>query len=908
VKKHPKNYPVLLATIALTAIHAWGADGPLPAVAESQSRIGNVKGSLIKGTLITTYDASKQDQEWYAVTLAQPSPVGWVVFTHGIWSQNGGWFDASKGKPQVQIQAVKDGPWTTVGELSDYPATTATDNKSFPNYSRFACTITPPVTALSVRVIGRAASGDSAKNFSSSAGLAVYTSPIVGGVTALPPHSGYTGKPSVVIDLKFLDSKLKVAGEQIPVLYKPTVSGFPYWFNNMKQWRELKLAEMKYDGAEYNRPELTWCQRAFVQTQLMVEDRYLYDVKTGTYTVGRYLDDLEKRYGGIDTVVVWPSHANTGIDNQNPFDQFRALPGGAAAVKQMVADFHQRGVKVLFAAVPLSQGGLRDEGVPFATAMTRDLQAIGADGIFGAAMTSMPKEYPTASGQAGAVLAFQPENGLQAGEADLPWITMSRGKLVLKENSVDLLPLQVRVPPPVGISKYKWLEPRHMVNLCNPWFRDKNIELQHAFFNGIGFTAWENNWGIWNGLTPRDGESLRRITTIMRAFPELLTSKDWEPNTPTLQTEIYASRFPGARQTLWTLINRRAFQVTGPQLRVPFSATTRYFDLWHGVELKPMREGDEQVLSFEIETYGFGAVLAVDGTPDPELNTLLAKMSAFATKRLEDYSGEWACLTQTQVPIAATAPVKAAPAGMTRIPGGTFDFCVDGIEVEGGNQLGVDVQYPWENSPRRNHRQFVTLKPFYIDTYPVTNEQFKKFVDATKYHPRDDYNFLKDWKNGTYPEGWAKKPVTWVSSEDARAYAAWAGKRLPHETEWQFAAQGTDGRLYPWGNELNTDAIPPECKDKELRPPTDVDAFPKGASPFGVMDMVGNVWQWTDEYLDDHTRSGILRGGSYFKPQGSDKYFPNKIELNTHGKLLLMAPSKDRAGTLGFRCAVDAAE
>ena len=229
--------------------------------------------------------------------------------------------------------------------------------------------------------------------------------------------------------------------------------------------------------------------------------------------------------------------------------------------------------------------------------------------------------------------------------------------------------------------------------------------------------------------------------------------------------------------------------------------------------------------------------------------------------------------------------------------------------VEGWNMVGVDVQYPWETAPRRYHRQPLTVKAFYIDTYPVSNAQFKKFIEATKYHPRDAYNFLRDWKNGTYPEGWAKKPVTWVSLEDARAYAAWAGKRLPHETEWHYAAQGRDGRLYPWGNTPNAEAIPPACTDKDvLRPPTDVDACPKGASPFGVMDMVGNVWQWTDEYIDEHSRGGILRGGSYFHPQGSMWFFPNKIELNTHGKLLLMAPSRDRAGTLGFRCVVDAAE
>jgi len=73
------------------------------------------------------------------------------------------------------------------------------------------------------------------------------------------------------------------------------------------------------------------------------------------------------------------------------------------------------------------------------------------------------------------------------------------------------------------------------------------------------------------------------------------------------------------------------------------------------------------------------------------------------------------------------------------------------------------------------------------------------------------------------------------------------------------------------------------------------------------MDLVGNVWQWTDEYLDEHTRAGIVRGGSYYHPAGSLWYFPQNTKLNEHGKYLLMAPSKDRAGTLGFRCVSDAA-
>jgi gamma-glutamyl hercynylcysteine S-oxide synthase len=144
-----------------------------------------------------------------------------------------------------------------------------------------------------------------------------------------------------------------------------------------------------------------------------------------------------------------------------------------------------------------------------------------------------------------------------------------------------------------------------------------------------------------------------------------------------------------------------------------------------------------------------------------------------------------------------------------------------------------------------------------------------------------------------------------VSLEDARAYAAWASKRLPHEWEWQYAAQGTDGRLYPWGNEWESEAVPPPDKGRTLTPPPNVATYPKGASPFGVLDLVGTVWQWTDEYVDDHTRAAILRGGSYYQPQGSLWYFPQAYRLNEHGKYLLMGPSIDRSGAVGFRCAVD---
>ena len=212
---------------------------------------------------------------------------------------------------------------------------------------------------------------------------------------------------------------------------------------------------------------------------------------------------------------------------------------------------------------------------------------------------------------------------------------------------------------------------------------------------------------------------------------------------------------------------------------------------------------------------------------------------------------------------------------MTLVPAARdFVFRVSGIEIEGGDSEGVDVQYPWEDSPRRHHLHVMSIPAFYIDTYPVTNAQFARFLEAANYQPEDGHNFLKDWKDGPCPAGWENRAVTWVGLEDARAYARWAGKRLPHEWEWQYAAQGNDGRIYPWGNAWKDSAVPVPDRGHDMRGPDPVGTHPEGASAFGVQDLVGNVWQWTEEFTDEHTRAAILLGGNYYRPEGSHWYFP----------------------------------
>ncbi len=683
------------------------------------------------------------------------------------------------------------------------------------------------------------------------------------------------------------DTKYRPKEEQIPGPEK--AADFPAWLADVRHWRAERLIRSGYDGAEYSRPELRWAQSSFIQPQVMIHERTLFDAASGKYTVDRYLDDLEKRYGGIDSVLLWQSYPNIGIDSRNQYDMVRDLPGGIAGLRQMISDFHRRGVRVLFQVMVWDQG-TRAEGVPNWQATARLLAEVGADGVNGDTLDGLPRAFRAASDQTGHPMVLEPEGGPM--DEAVAWHNLSWGYW-----EYPFVPM---------ISRYKWLEPRHMVNVCERWSRDKTRNLQFAFFNGVGYESWENIWGIFNQITPRDAEALRRVAAIERAFAPLLIRPDWEPHTPVPQYGAFASKFPGEVQTLWTIVNRNEYDLTGRQIQIPHRAGTRYYDLWHGAELKPEVNGETATLSFEMEANGFGAVLATTGELQGDEKKLLTQMSRLSEKRLRDFSHEWKVVPQQLVEILPTRPTSAPPAGMVRIPSGSFDFRVSGVEIEGSNDIGVDVQFSWENAPRRHHFKKIEIKSFYIDKYPVTNAEFKKYLDAARYRPADDHNFLRDWKAGNYPEGWGNKPVTWVSLEDARAYAAWAGKRLPREWEWQLAAQGNDGRLYPWGNAWDATAVPEPDKRRSMREPANVDAFPKGASPFGVMDLVGNVWQWTDEYVDEHTRAAVLRGGSYYQAQGSGWYFPQAYKLNEHGKYLLMGPSLDRSGTVGFRCVVDA--
>src|SRR6202162_44125 len=114
------------------------------------------------------------------------------------------------------------------------------------------------------------------------------------------------------------DTTYRPQDEQLPG--PPSLATFASWLRDIQHWRRERLIRIGYNGSQYDRPELKWAQSSFMQPQMMIEDRYFYDPAAGKYTVDRYLDDLEKRYGGIDSVLIWHTYPNIGLGDRNQND------------------------------------------------------------------------------------------------------------------------------------------------------------------------------------------------------------------------------------------------------------------------------------------------------------------------------------------------------------------------------------------------------------------------------------------------------------------------------------------------------------------------------------------------------------------------------------------------------------
>lgn len=706
---------------------------------------------------------------------------------------------------------------------------------------------------------------------------------------------------------------------------------FKAWRSELLGWREQIVKSSGYTGAAYENAAVNWTRTSYVQVRVFPSDRYLYDPTTHAYTVDRYLDDLQTRYGGIDSVIIWPQYPNIGIDARNGFDFWRCSPGGLEALKDMTGRFHSRGVKVLWGYQPWDQS-TREDADPHWETLAKLLKQVGADGFSGDTMYTMYKEFWQAGEEIGHPIVGDMEGG--GYPTSRGWMRDSSWQS-LNWSPMGWLELHGDAWQEPGVDKAKWLDARgrRMTHVLKRYDHDRHEVIQLAHFNGIGYEAWENIWSSFNKLTARDAEALKRVSSLWHWLGEaefIQNYADWEPHTPDLAVAAGQPREG----------------VFGSRWRHASGACA-----W-------------------IEGFGYGALLLC-AVPPPGLHDILAKMMSMTRTPLADFSTDWLPLQQKMVghAVSRATPPESTPTGMLYIPRApAYEFKTAANIIEGGCDLKedqgafgaccvptptntpppfstppalrgcpgaescfdqcawpgatnnfLDVQFPWEDAPNRFHSKVLDLGPFYIDKTVVTKANFSEFLVVTSYRPHDSTNFLEDWqepKANRYAVGEGEKPVVYVSLTDARAYCAWRGLRLPHVYEWQLAAQGNDGRPFPWGSDRDaTDVMPEVRRGRQVPVLPDVGSYPKGVSPHGMLDALGLVWQLTDEFHDEHTRSVILKGSSLYNPvlsgefpalrQPANWYFPPARRLTLHGKWLLFDDAYDRAATLSFRCVGD---
>ncbi len=257
----------------------------------------------------------------------------------------------------------------------------------------------------------------------------------------------------------------------------------------------------------------------------------------------------------------------------------------------------------------------------------------------------------------------------------------------------------------------------------------------------------------------------------------------------------------------------------------------------------------------------------------------------------------WTLWAPAMVEAAGVQTAQAEP-GMVLIPAGEFTMGSD--KTDPAPPKGFVMLKPryLDEHPAHN----VNVPAFWIDAYEVTSAQYLEFVQRTK-HAQPPF-----WEKGRYPSGTGEHPVTQVTWADARAYCAWRDKRLPAEAEWEKAARGRDGREFPWGSEFDAKKANTGLSTQQGLTP--VGSFASGKSPYGVYDMVGNVWEWVEDWYQPYAgstytsdyfgeRMKVIRGGGW---EGTHHDSPHQYRAAYR----FFAPPNLPLGDGGFRCAKDA--
>ncbi len=614
---------------------------------------------------------------------------------------------------------------------------------------------------------------------------------------------------------------------------------WPAWREARGRWRLQARGRLDYDSqaeASGAYRDARWVSSCYSVALVWLWDERLYDHAAGAFRVEEFLAYVDAEFGGFDGVVLWHAYPVIGLDGRNQFDFYRDVPD----LPELVAALRRHGVRVFLDYNPWDVG-TRREPVDDDTALTGLVRTLGADGVF----LDTLKE-----GAAGLVAALGAGVALES-ESRVPLVRVGDHVMSWAQWFAD--------SPVPGVLRARWFERRHQLHHTRRWHRDHLDELHSAWLNGTGILIWEAVFGVWVGWNARDRATLRGMLRVQRTYTDWFTDGEWTPLADHAgdAAPVYASRWDLHGTPLWTVVNRGAERYEGPWLALDTLPGDRFVDLVSGAEvrLEPDGTGGYRLGG----TLPPGGVAAVTTMPGDATEGVGAATAAPVDEPDATFPARTAVRRPTPV-----APHSQVPAGMVAVPGGRYELTVRYRQRETGLYGEAPYVDEWKPLPPRLHQPATMARAVHIGRFAiaereVTRAQFAAFVAATGYRPARLERFLVGREEPA-------APVTHVDLVDARAYAAWAGLRLPTEDEWQVAAEAG---LLRRGEPL--------------------------------------VWNWTEsEYRDGRTPFAILKGGAAFRASGSDWYLdggPQPPDVSV--KLLLMGAGMSRSPSIGFRCAAD---
>lgn len=704
------------------------------------------------------------------------------------------------------------------------------------------------------------------------------------------------------------------------------------WQNGLRlMFRDRYLYDLdKFDNTMFERADLSWIKESYLIILQMAWDREFYDRTTGKYTYPDVLKKEKELFGNVDVFGIWPTWPRLGLDQRNQWDLYRDLPGGTGQLKTFSGLSHQLGTRLFIAYNPWDNSTRKEDHYK---GMAQLIRETDADGVVLDTKGSSSFELQAAADSVKKGVVMYSEG--MAIIKDMPGIISGR-----VHNAIFLSP---------ELNLNKLIKPDFSIfRVCDVGEDLIHREIAIAFFNGYGTELNMFRPGGRDENYRNDLDYLAKTTFILRQNHDAFMDIDWTPMIETTLDNVFVNRWKSGEKTVYTVLNMKPEGVSGKLFKVEKTKGKHFVSLWNHENLTPVidkgitfisantagwqtsysgtrKEGSVDCIaelpdllksgiigdSLKIKPTGNGKLLIWKGNPTYQTfnkefrilkDTTISIRDVFGiyegkivlqlieNKRLKDENifilkgGKPWIISK----VKRTKKSSAIPADMVLIPGSLSSY-----NVTNNDDF---IPYPDVNNDT------VQIDSFLIDKYPVTNAQFYEFLKNTGYRPADTTRYLRNWNLGMFKQGQDKYPVVYVSYDDMMAYAKWSEKRLPTEAEWQLAAQGTDKRKWPWGDEFHGTY----CNNSFGRP-TPVDGFPKGQSPYGVCDIVGNVWQLTNDlYFNGTNYFFTIRGGSYYKPESSWWYMQGGPQsLDKTQILLMVSPGFDRSETLGFRCVKD---